>query len=248
MVDRMLAAGIPLVFSSRRPEVVGEVTSAGGRALPTPAEVAAASEVLITCLFSDSQLREVLFDQGVLAAMRPGAVLVNHVTGSPTLAREVAAAAPAGVGFLDAPVSGTAESIRRGELTVLVGGADEDLEHARPSLSTYASTILRVGDVGAAQVVKLLNNLLFTVHLGIAGEITRLGESMGAGRAGLVEALHHASGHSFALDQLAARPFDELGQLAGPYLRKDIASARQAAAEFGVDLGQLGELAGWVDD
>lgn len=248
MVERMLAAGVSVVFSSRRPEAAAQILELGGRQLADPAEVAAASDVLIVCLFTDDQLRDLLYGQGVLAALRPGAVLVNHTTGSPALARELAAAVPAGVTFLDAPVSGTSDMIREGRLTVLVGGPQTALELAQPSLATYASNILQVGDVGTAQAVKLLNNLLFTVHLGIAGELVALGESMGVERAGLVAALHHSSGHSFAIDLLAHGPFADVAGPAGPYLRKDVAAVRSAAAELGADLGRLGELARWVDD
>lgn len=247
MVERMLAAGVPLVFSSRRPEVAAHVAALGGRQLPSPAEVAAASDLLIVCVFDDEQLRTILYEQGVLGALRPGAVLVNHTTGSPGLARAIADDTPAGVGFLDAPVSGSADMIREGRLTVLVGGDDAHLAQARPSLGTYASTILRVGGVGAAQTVKLLNNLMFTVHLGLAGELVALGESLGVDRAGLVEAVHHSSGHSWALDLLANGPFEQVALPAGPYLRKDVGAVRAAATELGVDLGLLGALTAWID-
>jgi 3-hydroxyisobutyrate dehydrogenase-like beta-hydroxyacid dehydrogenase len=248
MVGRLLAGDLPVTFYARRPEVAAEVTAAGARSLDSPGAVASECDVLIVCLFSDAQVEQLLADGGVLAAMQPGAVLVNHVTGSPALARELAAAAPAGVGYVDAPVSGSAESIAAGELTILAGGDSAHLESARPALETYASPIIPVGGVGDAQLVKLVNNLLFTVHLRIAGEITDLAASQGIERTALVEALHHCSGHSFALDVLAASPFAETRENAGPYLRKDIGAVREVAAELGMDLGLLGELAGWVDD
>lgn len=248
MVERLLAADVPLVFFARRPEVVAEVAAAGGRALGSPAEVAAASNVLIVCMFSDDQLRSVLLDDGTLAALCPGSILVNHTTGSPALTRELADAAPDGVAFLDAPVSGSAEDIAAGRLTVLVGGDPEVLARARPALATYAEAVVHLGDVGAGQVVKLLNNLLFTVHLGLAGRMEALAASVGIDRAALARAVQRSSGQSYALDLLAFSPFEALAPAAGPFLRKDVAVVRSVAAELGADLGVLGDLARWVDD
>ncbi len=246
IVERLLGAGTSVVFFARRPEVVAEVTAIGGRVLPSIGEVAAASDVLIVCLFSDAQVREVLVDTRALDQVRPGTVFVNHVTGSATLARELAAALPDGVGYLDAPMSGSAEDISRGELTLLVGGTTDHFEAVRPVFAKYADAIIHVGGVGDAQIVKLVNNVAFTVHLRIAGHVTELGDALGLDRAALVAAIHHCSGQSYALDILADRPFAETGVGAGPYLRKDVAAAREAAAEFGVDLGPLGDLADWV--
>lgn len=248
MVDRLLAARLPLVFFARRPEVEAEVTAAGGRALGSPAEVAAASDVLIVCMFSDDQLRSVLLDDGTLAALRPGSIVVNHTTGSPALARELAAAAPEGVAFLDAPVSGSAEDIAAGRLTVLVGGDPVVLERARPALAAYSEAVIHLGEVGAGQVVKLLNNLLFTVHLGLAGRMEALAGSVGVDRVALAQAVQRSSGQSYALDLLAFSPFEALAPAAGPFLRKDVAVIRSVAAELGVELGVLGDLARWVDD
>jgi 3-hydroxyisobutyrate dehydrogenase-like beta-hydroxyacid dehydrogenase len=248
MVDRLLAARLPLVFFARRPEVVAEVTAAGGRALGSPAEVAAVSDVLIVCMFSDDQLRSVLLDDGTLAALRPGSIVLNHTTGSPALARELAAAAPEGVAFLDCPVSGSAEDIAAGRLTVLVGGDPVVLERARPALDAYSEAVIHLGEVGAGQIVKLLNNLLFTVHLGLAGRMEALAGSVGVDRVALAQAVQRSSGQSYALDLLAFSPFEAVAPAAGPFLRKDVAVIRSVAAELGVDLGVLGDLARWVDD
>jgi 3-hydroxyisobutyrate dehydrogenase-like beta-hydroxyacid dehydrogenase len=248
IVDRLLAAGTHVVFFARRADVVTGVTAAGGEALPSVADVAAAADVLIVCMFSDAQVREVIVDTGAIGALRAGAVLVNHVTGSSTLAREIAASLPDGVGYLDAPMSGSADDISQGHLTLLVGGAADHLESVRPVLATYADPILHVGGIGDAQIVKLVNNVAFTVNLRMAGHVTELGEALGVDRAALVAAMHHCSGQSYALDILAHRPFTETGMGAGPYLRKDVAAARDAAAELGVGLGPLGDLASWVTD
>jgi 3-hydroxyisobutyrate dehydrogenase-like beta-hydroxyacid dehydrogenase len=115
-------------------------------------------------------------------------------------------------------------------------------------LAAYAEAVVHLGDVGAGQLVKLLNNLVFTVHLGLAGRMEALAASVGVDRVALAQALHRSSGQSYALDLLASSPFEALAPAAGPFLRKDVAVIRSVAAELGVDLGVLGDLAAWVDD
>ena len=204
------------------------------------------------CTFSDAQLREVAFgtdvSAGALAALRPGSVFVNHTTGSPVLAEEMAEEAPSGVGVVDAPVSGTAEQIRAGQLTVLVGTSPDDLEKVRPVLATYASTILHVGGVGDGQRIKLVNSLVFTVHLRVATLAAGLGRSLGIAPIELSRALRHCSGTSLPISMLEQVPPDDLLRRARPFLAKDTAVMRSVAAELGLDLGPLGEIAAWVDD
>lgn len=246
MVDRLVAAGFPLSVFVRRPELAAELEAAGVTVAPSIAELAASVDVLVTCTFSDAQLREVVLDGGGLASLRPGAALVNHVTGSPALAAEMAAAAPAGVRVVDAPVSGTADHIRAGTLTVLVGASAGDLDAVRPVLAAYAEPIIHVGRVGDAQRVKLVNNLVFTVHLRIATLAAELGETLGVASTDLARVMGECSGASFALALLQHLPAETMVESARPFLAKDVAVIREVADGLGVDLGLLGELAGWV--
>jgi 3-hydroxyisobutyrate dehydrogenase-like beta-hydroxyacid dehydrogenase len=246
MVDRLVAAGFPLSVFVRRPELADELRAAGATVAPSIAELAAAVDVLVTCTFSDAQLREVVFDAGALAALGPGAALVNHVTGSPALAVEMATAAPAGARVVDAPVSGTADEIRAGELTVLVGGSADDLERVRPVLAAYASPIIHVGTVGDGQRIKLVNNLVFTVHLRVATLAAELGETLGVAPAQLARVIEQCSGASRALSLLQHLPAETMVDLARPFLAKDVAVVREVAHDLGVDLGLLDDVAGWV--
>jgi 3-hydroxyisobutyrate dehydrogenase-like beta-hydroxyacid dehydrogenase len=250
MVDRLAAAGWPTSVYVRRPELAAELASAGITVADSPAALAAAVDVLIVCTFSDAQLREVVADSGALAALRSGSVLVSHVTGSPQLARELQVVAPTGVGVLDAPVSGTAESITAGRLTVLAAGDPEHLAVARGPLSSYADPIIDVGRaLGDGQRIKLINNLLFTDHLHLALQAAALGESMGFAPADFARVISSCSGDSFAVRLLAGgAPPAVLTASARPFLVKDVGVIRQVASESGIDLGVLGELAGWVDE
>ncbi len=248
MVDRLVAAGVPTQVYVRRPELRAELSADGVDVAESPTDLASRADLLILCFFSDAQVREVMLTDGVLAAMRPGSVLVSHVTGSPELSVELQAAAPQSVTVLDVPISGTEDHIRRGELTLLVGGDLDALEQVRPALAAYANPILEVGGLGDGQRMKLINNLLFTVNLRTALEAAKLGESMGIAPSELSRVVSECSGGSFAVNLFQHMPPEAMATGARHYLVKDVGVIRDVAAAQGIDLGQLGELAGWVFD
>jgi len=252
MVDRLVAAGQCVTVFARRAETRAELTAAGIAVTGQAAELAASVDVLIVCVFSDAQLRELLLggvvDGGVLGALQPGATLVSHVTGSPDLVAEFADRAPAGVHVVDAPMSGTADQIRSGRLTLLLGGDEADIERVRPVLAAYADPILHVGAIGDAQRVKLINNLLFTVNLRMAVEAARLAEAMSVTPSRLAATLATCSGNSFALALFQHLPPEAMIETARPFLAKDVAVVREVATSMGLDLGLLGELSEWVND
>jgi 3-hydroxyisobutyrate dehydrogenase-like beta-hydroxyacid dehydrogenase len=246
MVDRLVAAGVPMEVYVRRPELRAELVASGIAVADSAADLAARVDLVILCFFSDAQVREVMLGDGVIGSMRPGSVVVSHVTGSPDLAVELQTAAPDGVTVLDVPISGTDEQIRRGELTLMVGGDTSALERVRPALATYAQPILHVGGLGDAQRVKLINNLLFTVNLRAALAAAKLGESMGIAPAELARIVSECSGASFPMELFQRMSPGAMAIGARHYLVKDVTVIRDVAAELGIDLGELGELANWV--
>lgn len=248
MVDRLAAAGQSIEAFVRRPEVRAELADAGIATADSAPDLAARSDVMILCLFNDAQVRELLLDGGLLQSMRSGSVLISHVTGSPQLSTDLQSLAPAGVTVLDVPISGTEEHIRRGELTLLVGGDEEALERVRPALATYCNPILHVGGLGDGQRMKLLNNLVFTVNLRTALEAAALGESMGIAPTELARVVSECSGSSFALDLFQHIPPQFMKESARHYLVKDVTTIRDVATDHGIELGELGALANWVFD
>ncbi len=248
MLDRLVAAGVPTEVYVRRPELRAELEDHGVEVAASAVDLAGRIDLLILCLFNDTQVREIMFDGVVLAAMRPGSVVVSHVTGSPSLPVDLQAAAPDGVTVLDVPISGTEDHIRRGELTVMVGGDADALARVRPALETYCHPILHVGGLGDGQRIKLINNLLFTVQLKVALEGAALASSMGIPPAELSRIVSECSGDSFAIRLFQTMPPEALRTGARHYLVKDVGAIRDVAAEQGIDLGQLGELANWVFD
>ena len=156
---------------------------------------------------------------------------------------EVAASSPTSFAVLDAPVSGTADHIVKGELTVLVGGPSDAVERARPVLQAYADPIVATGALGSALSIKLINNLLFAANAQLVAEAARLGRQLGVEEGKLLAALAVCSGGSNASSYAqTVETLDAFAELATPFLRKDVAACLTAAAAAGANLGLLGDV------
>lgn len=244
MVLRLLGAGHPVLVYARRDEVRERVSRHGAELADSVADLAANSDIVISCLFSDAQLRETgLGPEGFVAHAKPGSVFVSHTTGTVSTLNELAATSDAPPVILDAPVSGTADNIADGTLTVLVGGPADAVERARPVLAAYADPIVATGELGTALDIKLINNLLFAANAQLVAAAAELGQSLGVSPAKLLEALMVCSGGSKASSYaVKIGDVDAFATMAGPFLRKDVAACQEAAAEAGTDLGLLGRV------
>lgn len=246
MARRIRAAGFPLSFVARRPEVIAAATELGGVHEGSPAALGRHSDVLVVCVFDEHQLDDVVLGpDGALHGLQPGSVLVSHTTGSPaTIQRIAAEAAARDVAVLDAAFSGGAADIEAGALTVLAGGDDDVLARARPVLETYADPIIPVGAVGDAQQVKLVNNALFAANVALVADAERVAGELGLDPAMTFAAIAECSGRSFALDVVQRAGSAAVArEVVGPYLRKDVGAVRRLAGEASVDLGLLGATA-----
>jgi 3-hydroxyisobutyrate dehydrogenase-like beta-hydroxyacid dehydrogenase len=235
MVKRLLAAGQPVTVYPRGAGL-SEVRGLGAQECPDYAALAAKSDLLVLCVYDDAQLRNVLFDQGALKAMRPGSILAIHTTGSPGVARETGDKAPPGVEVLDATFSGGPGEAAEGTLTLMVGGAAEALDRARSAFKAYTKQIYHVGPLGHGQVLKLLNNLLFATNLMNAVELLGLAERYGFDTQTVAHVLQGCSGASFAMRLFQAKPVPTMLNASRPYLEKDVATAVAVAREAGVDI------------
>ena len=242
MVERMRAAGLSVKACARRPEVVDALKKIGAEVVATAAEAAADVDVLISCLFSDNQLRDTMINEGALAAMKPGSIFASHVTGSPALLHQLQEARPE-VTIVDAPVSGSADQIRAGQLAVMIGCEKSLVDVLQAALGAYANPVIHVGNLGDAMKVKLINNILFAANMQLAGAAQALGDALGVDRTLLADTLAHCSGASRAVAILGGRPFDLMEAGTRPYLEKDVTVVAGIAAELGVTLGKLGEVA-----
>jgi 3-hydroxyisobutyrate dehydrogenase len=218
-----------------------EARAAGASECANYAEIAAQSDALILIVFTDEQMRDILFNHGALAAMRPGSVLTIHVTGSPQLRQEIQDKAPSGVDVLDVTFSGSLVAAKAGTLTLMVGGKPEALGRMRPACETYAKDIHHVGKLGDAQVLKLLNNLVLAANMRNAVELLRVGESYGLDPNTVAQVLKTCSGGSYAMSIFERQHAATVMQNAKRYMDKDVREAVDAAKDIKLDLSAFDE-------
>ncbi len=154
----------------------------GGSSAATPAEAVKGADFVFACVGNDNDIREVTTgENGAFGAMASGATFVDHTTASADIARELAAdAAGRGIKFIDGPVSGGQAGAENGVLTVMCGGAEADFEAAKPVMECYGRAVTLMGDVGAGQLTKMVNQIC------IAGLVQGLSEGVNfAQKAGL---------------------------------------------------------------
>ncbi len=154
----------------------------GGKQAPTPREAAKDCDFVMMCVGNDDDVRSVVYgDNGALAGMKSGAILVDHTTASAIVAREVhAKAKEKGIGFIDAPVSGGQAGAQNAQLGIMCGGEPAVFENAKPVIDVYAKMAALIGGPGAGQLTKMVNQIC------IAGLVQGLGEGLAfAKRAGL---------------------------------------------------------------
>nr|CRL71096.1 beta-hydroxyacid dehydrogenase [Mycolicibacterium komanii] len=242
MVRRLVESGHEVRALGRTDEKSAEIRDIGAQPVTRVTDVADGADVVVVCVFTDEQVRQVCLTDGVAAAIRPGGALVIHTTGSPATARMLAADFP-GIDVVDAPVSGGPHNIAAGEVTLFVGGAADAVDKVRPVLASYGDPILHVGELGAGQAVKLVNNSLFAAQIGLLRTAVDLGARLGVGEGELLKSLAHGSGASRVGEFVAGRGSVQ-GFVAdvGEFIGKDVAVVRQTAAELGSGLGLLDEV------
>ena len=162
------------------------VNQYNGKSASTPALAAEGADFVFACVGNDSDVESVCnCENGAFAAMKPGAVFVDHTTASATIARKMyEIAKSSGLGFLDAPVSGGQAGAENGILTIMVGGDNDVFETAKPAMESYGKAVTLMGEVGSGQLTKMVNQIT------IAGLIQGLAEALNfATRVGLDEKL-----------------------------------------------------------
>ena len=160
------------------------VAEFGGKAAATPKEAAVGQEIVFACVGNDDDLRSItLNEDGAFAGMSEGALFVDHTTASAEVARELSGAAKAlNLGFMDAPVSGGQQGAENGALTVMIGGSQTDFDRAAPVIDVFALACTLMGDVGAGQLTKMVNQIC------IAGLVQALSEGLSFARAAGLDA------------------------------------------------------------
>jgi 3-hydroxyisobutyrate dehydrogenase/2-hydroxy-3-oxopropionate reductase len=241
MAGHLAKAGHAVTVYNRSPaKAAAWVAEFGGLAQPTPREAAAGADIVFSCVGNDDDLRSVtLGADGAFAGMTAGAVFVDHTTASADVARELyAAAKTAGLAFVDAPVSGGQAGAQNGVLTVMCGGDADAFDTARPVAMAFSRAFTRMGESGAGQLTKMVNQIC------IAGLVQGLSEAIAfGGKAGLdmnqvLDVIGKGAAQSWQLDNrgktMVADQFD-FG-FAVDWMRKDLGLVLEEARRNGARL------------
>lgn len=223
MAEMIIRKGFALDVWARRPESSAPLAKLGADLCATVADLGVRCDVVGVCVVDDDGVVEIAVDHGLLDSMRRGGVLLIHSTISPATCQELARVGEKrGVAVLDAPVSGGRAGALAGKLSVIVGGDADAFDMVRPVLEAYGDPIRHVGESGAGQAVKLVNNGLFVANVAMAHAAVALGERLGVDPAVLTEVLVASSGRSVGLEALAPLVGTDWGRHAWSVLRKDV--------------------------
>lgn len=209
----------------------------GGARAATPKQAAQGASVVFCCVGNDDDLRSVVLgDDGALGAMAAGSVFVDHTTASANVARELSSiAAEQGVGFIDAPVSGGQAGAVNGALTVMCGGAPETFERIRPLTMHYSRAVTLIGESGAGQLAKMVNQIC------IAGLVQALSEGIAFGQAAgldmklVLDVINKGAAQSWQMDNRGHTMVDDQFDFgfAVDWMRKDLGLVLQEARRNG---------------
>jgi len=171
----------------------------GATAAATPREAAAQADIVISMVVDGAQVDAILLDpeNGAAAGARPGTLFVDMSTIAPADARRIGEELTAGgYAFVDAPVTGSSPRAEDGTLTIMAGGAPDDVARARPALDAMGSTIIHVGELGHGQVIKLINNAVAAANAATLAQALVMGAGTGVDLEALIQVLSAGSGNS----------------------------------------------------
>jgi len=212
----------------------------GGRAAPTPAEAAHGAEFVFACVGNDDDLRSVcLGEDGAFAGMAAGAVFVDHTTVSAKVTRELHGQANGlGIGFIDAPVSGGQAGAENGVLSVMCGGDAAPYARAEPVIAAYARICRLLGDSGAGQLAKMMNQICIAGLVQGLAEALAFGQKAGLDGAAVVEVISQGAAGSWQMANRHKTMLDDRFDFgfAVDWMRKDLGICLDTAAEMGARL------------
>ena len=216
------------------------VAEYGGSVASTPREAASGAAAVFSCVGNDADLRSVLLgDDGAFAGMADGAVLVDHTTASAEVARELYATAKRrGLAFVDAPVSGGQAGAVTGALTVMCGGDAEPFERMRPLAMAFAKAVTRVGESGAGQLAKMVNQIAVASLVQGLAEAIAFGQKAGLDMKQVIDVIGKGAAQSWQMDNrgttMVERRFD-FG-FAVDLMRKDLGLVLDESRRNGAQL------------
>ncbi|MBP9951639.1 MAG: NAD(P)-dependent oxidoreductase [Cypionkella sp.] len=228
------------VYNRTAAKALAWVAQHGGSFATTPAAAARGAELVMSCVGNDDDLRAVcLGPEAAFAGMVRGAVFVDHTTVSAAVTRELSGAAKdLGIGFVDAPVSGGQAGAENGVLSIMCGGDPAQYAQAEPVMAAYARICRRLGDSGAGQLAKMMNQICIAGLMQGLSEALAFGEKAGLDGEAVVEVISQGAAGSWQMvnrhKTMLADKFDY--GFAVDWMRKDLGICLQTANEIGARL------------
>jgi 3-hydroxyisobutyrate dehydrogenase len=216
------------------------VAEYGGQQADTPCAAAANADIVFACVGNDDDLRSVVLgDAGALVGMKPGAIFCDHTTASASVARELSAAATAhGLHFIDAPVSGGNLGAINGALTVMCGGNAAAFAVAQPVAMAFSKAVTLLGDSGAGQLAKMVNQIAIAGMVQALSEAIAFGEKAGLDMKAVLGVIGKGAAQSWQLDNRGPTMVDgnfDFG-FAVDWMRKDLGLVLDEAKHNGARL------------
>lgn len=206
----------------------------------SPAEACRGADLVFLCVGNDADVRSVVLGEGgAMAGLAPEAILIDHTTTSAVLARDLAGmSAAAGIGFLDAPVSGGQAGAEQGRLTVMCGGEPAAFARAEPVMKAYARAVTRMGPVGSGQLTKMVNQICIAGLLQSLAEGLSFAETAGLDVHQVVSVIAQGAAQSWQMDNRADSMLEDRFDFgfAVDWMRKDLAICLEEARASGASI------------
>lgn len=241
MAGHLMSKGHTVTVYNRSPaKAEAWVQKHGGTAAATPRAAAMGADFVMACVGNDDDLRAVcLGPDGAFQGMAKGAIFVDHTTVSAQVTRELAAVATGlSLGFVDAPVSGGQAGAENGALSIMCGGTEADYAKAEPVMDAYARICRRLGETGAGQIAKMMNQICIAGLMQGLSEALAFGQKAGLDGAAVVEVISQGAAGSW---QMANRHKTMLEDrfdfgFAVDWMRKDLKICLETADQIGAAL------------
>jgi 3-hydroxyisobutyrate dehydrogenase-like beta-hydroxyacid dehydrogenase len=216
------------------------VAGYGGTMAHTPREAVLGADIVMACVGNDNDLRSVtLGADGAFAGMKEGALFIDHTTASSEVARELAEAArQQDLRFVDAPVSGGQAGAESGSLTVMCGGSTKDFADAEIAIGSYARACKLMGEVGAGQLAKMVNQICIAGILQGLSEAIHFGQKAGLDMEKVIDVISKGAAQSWQMENRSATMIAEKFDFgfAVDWMRKDLGICLSTANEIGASL------------
>lgn len=240
MARNLLKAGFTVRAWNRTSSKTDTLVAEGAEAGSSPADVAAHSDIIVTCVSDTPDVEHVILDEGgVIHGAKAGSLVIDCSTISPQATQVIAAKlAEKGIHMLDAPISGGSEGAAKGTLSIMVGGAAEDFERAMPVFAAMGKTITHVGATGAGQTVKLVNQVLVVGNCLAMCEALMLAQAGGVDLQKTFDAISKGAAGSWMFTNRAPQIInrDWRPGFTVALQQKDLRLVLQAADQLGVPL------------